>query len=203
MSDAPRVIRGAAGVQAWQAPVVEDSARRPVTVEEVEDIQRRAYEEGFARGQREGLAAGAETVARLQALLRALEAPLADLVPELEESLLLLAKALARQLVRRELKQDPAQVVGVVRDAVAALPGAARDIRVHLHPEDAALLRELLAPEQGESPWRLVDDPCLSRGDCRVETETSRIDATLEQRLTAIVTQALGGDREEDDDAGP
>lgn len=203
MSDGPRVIRAARDARPWQAPEMAGRSANPVTVEQVEDIQRRAYEEGFAEGRRAGLAAGSEAVERLRAVLQALEAPLADLTPELEESLLRLAKALARQLVRRELKEDPAQVVGVVREAVAALPGTARHIRVHLHPEDAALVRELLAPEQGESPWRLVDDPVLARGDCRVETDASRVDAGLEQRLTALIAQALGGergeDREEDD----
>ena len=49
--------------------------------------------------------------------------------------------ALARQIVRRELKTDPTQIIGIIREAIAALPVAARDVRVHLHPEDAAVVR--------------------------------------------------------------
>jgi flagellar assembly protein FliH len=36
------------------------------------------------------------------------------------------------------------------------------------------------------------------RGDCRVVTENSRVDATIENRLAAIMANTLGGEREED-----
>ena len=53
---------------------------------------------------------------------------------EVERELLTLAMALARQIVRRELKTDPTQIIGIIREAIAALPVAAREVRVHLHP---------------------------------------------------------------------
>ena len=62
-----------------------------------------------------------------------------------------LAVTIARQLVRRELRIDPAQVIAIIRETVALLPAAARDVRVHLHPEDAAVVREKLATPDGRS----------------------------------------------------
>jgi len=44
---------------------------------------------------------------------------------------------MVRQLIRREVKLDPGQIVGVVREALGILPISARNIRVVLHPEDA------------------------------------------------------------------
>ncbi|RMG30702.1 MAG: flagellar assembly protein FliH, partial [Gammaproteobacteria bacterium] len=51
-----------------------------------------------------------------------------------------------------------------------------------------------------ERDWKLVEDPTLSRGGCRVETESSRIDATVEQRLHAVLARFLGGERQGDPD---
>jgi flagellar assembly protein FliH len=79
-----------------------------------------------------------------------------------------------------------------VRETVALLPAAAREVRVQLHPEDAALLRERLATPQAESAWTIHEDPVMSRGGCRVTAEAAQIDARLETRLAAVMTAILG-----------
>jgi len=105
---------------------------------------------------------------------------------------------IARQLVRREIKTDPGQIVAIVREAILALPGAAKKIYVYLHPEDLELVKTKLSTSEPESYWRLMEDPTLSRGDCKVLTDTSTIDATLERRLSSLVANMLGGEREQD-----
>jgi len=107
----------------------------------------------------------------------------------------MLAVALARQLVRRELKADPTQIIGIIREAIAALPVAARDVRVHLHPEDAAVVRQHLAPTECERAWVLVEDPVMARGGCQITSQTSRIDMRLEKRLGAMLSELLGDER--------
>jgi flagellar assembly protein FliH len=49
-----------------------------------------------------------------------------------------------------------------------------------------------------EHAWKVVDDPVLARGGCKVLTDTSQIDASLETRLTAILATVLGGERSHD-----
>ena len=182
----------------------------PVTVSHIERWQRHAYEEGvaegreagFAKGYEEGLsAAQAESRARvdhLESVLQTLTAPLESLDEEVVESLVDLSVAIARQLVRRELKTDPGQVIAAVREAVSALPVSSRSMRVHLHPKDAATVRDALALKGNEVPWELLEDPTLTLGGCRVETDTSRVDATVEGRFAAVVADVLGGERDED-----
>jgi flagellar assembly protein FliH len=57
-----------------------------------------------------------------------------------------------------------------------------------------------LAIDEFSVPWKLIEDVVISRGGCKVLTETSAIDATVENRLAAIVATVLGGEREEDED---
>jgi flagellar assembly protein FliH len=71
----------------------------------------------------------------------------------------------------------------------------AREVRVHLNPEDAKLVRARLVEASGDRVWTIAEDPIISRGGCRVSSESSSIDAQLEQRLGAAIAAALGDAR--------
>lgn len=175
------------------------AAQKMPTVGGLADLQAEAYQEAFEQGLAEGREAGrAEVraqVERLAGMFYDLAKPFEVLDSEVERELLTLAMALARQIVRRELKADPSQIIGIIREAIAALPVAAREVRVHLHPEDAAVVRQHLAPTESERAWALVEDPVMARGGCQITTATSRIDARLETRVGAILSELLGTER--------
>jgi flagellar assembly protein FliH len=202
----PKAASGVAAV--WAAPDMSDPLKpnKPPTVSGLADLQAEAHAEAFAQGLAEGREAGRgevrAQVERLAGMFYDLAKPFEVLNAEVERELLTLAMALARQIVRRELKTDPTQIIGIIREAIAALPVAARDVRVHLHPEDAAVVRENLSPTENESAWTLVEDPVMARGGCQVTTATSRIDARLETRLTSILSELLGTERLGDNNRG-
>jgi len=188
----------------WIAPQMENRADDPIskkmpTAGALADLQAEAYDEAYELGLAEGRAAGhAEIraqVERLEGMFYDLAKPFEALDAQVETELLTLAMALARQIVRRELKTDPTQIIGIIREAIAALPVAARDVRVRLHPEDAAVIQAHLAPTERERAWTIVEDPVMSRGGCQITTPTSRIDARLESRLGAILSELLGTER--------
>lgn len=194
-------------IENWSLPEVNLSAKReaaarPLTARQIEELQQQAREEGFQIGRREGLEAGKKEIRarvhELDALMQTLAKPLDQLDAQIEDDLVQLALAVARQLVRRELRTDPGQVLAVVREAMAALPLAARNVRLHLHPEDAALVRETLSLSEGERSWSIVEDPVLTRGGCKVSSDTSQIDASVERRLHNVIANVLGGQRETD-----
>lgn len=204
----------------WELPSMEDQGggapprrqRAPgmVTACQVEELQSQAYEEGFAEGKKrgfekgyaDGLAAGhAEVRVRaetLQAALHGLARPMEALDEEVEASLVALSVAIARQFVRRELKMDPGQVVAVVREAISALPVSARAVRLYLNPQDVPVVREAFSLEGDNPPWEVLEDPVLTRGGCRVDSESSRIDASVESHLASVIAHVLGGEREND-----
>jgi len=174
--------------------------QKPPTVSGLADLQAEAHAEAFAQGLAEGRDAGRgevrAQVEKLAGMFYDLAKPFEVLNAEVERELLTLAMALARQIVRRELKTDPTQIIGIIRDAIAALPVAAREVRVHLHPEDAAVVRQNLAPTESERAWTMIEDPVMARGGCQITTTTSRIDARLETRLTAILSELMGTERQ-------
>ncbi len=197
-------------VQAWSAPAIGSAAagapRAPRKPQDMLGGERRAWQEAEAAGRAAGLEAARadiearqrhldDTARRLESALQALSRPLAQLDDNVHSQLAMLATALARALLRRELRMEPAQIIGIVRDTVALLPASARGVRVTLHPEDAALVRERLSVAGPEQAWSIVDDPVLSRGDCRVQTDYAQIDARIETRLNEALALLLGDDR--------
>ena len=137
----------------------------------------------------------------MSAILNSFTRPLEQLDQGVEDELVFLAMATARHLVRRELKTDPSHVIAAVRQAVELLPISTQNIKVLLHPEDATLVRESLSVNNDdEQRWKIVEDPMISRGGCHVETEYSRIDATVETRINSVIAQVLGDEREAFDD---
>jgi len=194
---------GVAQFKRWQVPDVNSnptgSPHRYVTAVQLEKIQKQAYEEAYARGLREGIAAGQaqvkDTARRFVGLAQALERPLKDGGEALERELLQICLTIARQIVRREIHLDRGQIVAVIREAVAALPVATQAIQIRLHPEDGAMVRTVMAESQEDVTWKIIDDPALTRGDCRILTEYSQVDATLDSRLAAIAARLAGDER--------
>jgi flagellar assembly protein FliH len=210
------------GFERWDLPIVEDvsaavkdakhgKAPGLMTAEQIERIQKQAFKEaydaGFQQGRQEGMASGKGEVEYkgklLAELLDSLTHPFEQLDESVEQQMVSLSLAIARQLVRRELKIDPGQVIGVVHEALAVLPVGSQDVKVCLHPDDVVLMREAIMLSEADRDWCLVEDPSLARGDCRILTKVSQVEATLEKRLTAVVSKLLGGERERDSNPHP
>lgn len=185
-----------------------------LTVDEIEAMQKQAYDEAFAQGKQEGFSAGftegskqgyEENMQVLQkkatefaSLLESLSQPFTVLDAEVEKELVKLAIGIATQIIRREIKLDSGQVLAAVREALKVLPLSSQKISVYLHPEDAELVRSALSLDDLSSAWRIVEDPLITRGGCKVDNEVSHIDATVENRLAAVIAMLFGGEREHD-----
>lgn len=193
--------------QRWELPEVDDPSAshysRLLTAGQIEKIQKQAYDEGFNQGKQEGYKAGQTQVSqhatRMKTILDLMTAPLAELDEQVIQQLLDLAVTISRQVIRRELRTDPGQVIGVVRECIKALPIAARKVFIYLHPEDAELVRNAFSIDENmEQGWKIIEDPVLTRGGCRIEAEHSKIDASVEQQLNRVIANLLGGERERD-----
>jgi flagellar assembly protein FliH len=198
----------------WELPEINGPVlARNRRVVDLSGIEREAWDKGYAEGRdaavaavrKEQQAAQVELDRRVQNLASILDfmaKPIAALDSEVQRQLVSLAGAIARHIVRRELKTQPDEIVAVIRETVALLPMTARDIRVHLNPEDAKLVRSRVVEAGSDRSWNVAEDPLISRGGCRVSSENSTIDATLEQRLGAAIAAALGDSRAPDAQEG-
>jgi flagellar assembly protein FliH len=177
----------------------EEGASIP-TVDDIDQWRQQAEEEGFQQGLIRAQQEAEELQRRLLQLIDFFEHPLQSLNEDIEHQLTQLAVTLAQQLVRRELKVEPGEIIGLIRDSVQLLPANTRNISILLNPEDARLVRNALSMENSdeEHSWTLVEDPMITRGGCQINAPPSSINATLENRLSELAASVLGGERERD-----
>lgn len=192
----------------WELPLVNGKVVSSVaTAKELESIQKQAYDEGFALGQKEGFEQKKQEleiqITSLRSIIELLSEPLKELDNEIVNQLSHLSMTVAKQVVRRELHTDEGEIVAIVREAMNALPASSRKIILNIHPDDADLIRKAFSlgdeDDSDEQRWKVVEDPMISRGGCIISSENSRIDATVEARLNRIISTLLGGERESDE----
>lgn len=170
---------------------------QPLTLEELESIRQEAYNEGFATGEKEGFHSAtlrvrqeaevvlATKIAGLEQLMSHLIEPIAEQDSQIEKSLVDLVQHITRQVIQRELAIDSTQIEHVMREALKLLPLGVGNVRLHINPQDFEQVKALR--ERHEETWRIVEDEALLPGGCRVETEHSRIDATVETRIARVM----------------
>jgi flagellar assembly protein FliH len=191
----------------WELPPIDGPvlARRRRSAD-LDAVEREAWDKGYAEGHAAGVTAATQEqqaaqseidrrVQHLGSILEFMAKPIAEVDDQVQRQLAMLAGAIARQVVRREIKLQPDDIIGVIRDTVSLLPVTAREVRVHLNPEDAKLVNSRLAEVTSERAWSITEDPILPRGGCRVTSENSSIDAQVEQRLGAAIAAVLGDER--------
>ncbi|MBE7373166.1 flagellar assembly protein FliH [Pseudomonas lopnurensis] len=195
--------------------VVEEPARsedvpaeevKPLTLDELEAIRQQAYNEGFATGEKDGFHAGqlkarqeadaalAPRLASLERLMGQLLDPIAEQDRNLEHAMVTLVSHMAREVIQRDLLIDSGQIRQVLREALKLLPMGASNIHIHVNPQDFERVKALR--ERHEESWRILEDDSLLPGGCRIETEHSRIDASVETRLNQAIKQLFEQQRE-------
>jgi flagellar assembly protein FliH len=207
-------VSGAEVAEKSESVSLEEELTPVLTVDDIEAMQKQAHGEAFAQGKKEGFEQGFaeglkksyeenlhlmhKQAAIFFTLIESLNQPFKSLDEEVEKELVKLAIGIATQIIRREIKLDPGQVVAAVRAAIKVLPLSSQQINLHLHPEDAELVRAALSLDEMSPPWGVIEDPLITRGGCKVNTDVSHVDASIENRLAAVIATILGGDREQD-----
>ncbi len=199
------------GVSAWRFTAVDgsedllplDAAENEASAIDQAALQQateQAYAEGYARGReaggqevREALEAtvrktAEETAVRMAQLLHATRDHLRKSEDQISHHILELACDLARQVVRQELRGDPAHLRPVIGEALAQLVEDGLPATVRMHPSDLALMQGALAENiGGKSPPEFVADASISPGGCMIESPSTSVDATIEKRWARAV----------------
>jgi flagellar assembly protein FliH len=164
------------------------------TAEELEAIRAAAHAEGYDEGRAAGHAAGhadgvnegqaqaRAELAHLQAIAATFGAAVTNADETIANDVLDLALHLARAMLRTALDVKPELVIPVVREAIEYLPSLQQPALLVLHPQDAEIVRNGIGEELDKGGWRVVPDPTIARGGCKVDTATNQIDAQIGAR---------------------
>jgi len=151
------------------------------------------FDEGFDEGFDQGFEAGAlDARASLgegvRAVIEAFGAEHGAWRAAREREIVSLANALAAAILRRELVDDPSSLERLVGETLAPFDGDTPTPVVQLHPLD---LDAVGTDGGGLQGVELVADASLQRGDCRIRSGASLIEAGVEDRLSALLADEV------------
>ncbi len=158
-----------------------------------EEIERLAYDKGYAKGEQEGRMAARQQAAPLK---DALENTLAELDgirerlrQQIEQEVVELALHVARKVVRHELSVSKDSILCVVKDAMGQLEDPGK-IAIRLNPGDLKHIQgagaRLKATMENLDDIHFEEDPGIECGGCYIQTEFGEIDARVEEQLHAV-----------------
>ena len=169
------------GVQAGREEGIEEGKQQgyDIGLAEGKDAGNRiGYDEGQAK-------AHAELTAQLDRLNRismVLMQGVAERDAELPQVMVNLLTGLAETVVGHELSVSDQAIHRYVEAAMASLPGGEKALRIFISQDDSELIQQI--SEQGTDWPPVAVDKRLSVGECRVESEHSRVDYSASEHLT-------------------
>ena len=185
-------------VVAKRAPEVSAAPQAPsadMLAAATEEARLIGYDEGHAAGYADGLAIGRADAAVELEHLQSLAVTFGNALSQADETIanevLELALHLAKSMFRSALEVKPELIVPVVREAINYLPVLQQPALLLLHPDDATVVREAIGEELDKGGWRVVEDPAIARGGCKIDTPSNQIDAQISARWQRLAN-ALG-----------
>ncbi len=158
------------------------------------------YDEGFKKGEAEGKAAGMkplqDSAQKLSQVMNALTQPYVQINEQAENEFMTLVLSLTKHIIKKELETSPDTIMSVIREAMSVLSGTIRDVKISINPQDAVIFKENIDASDQNIHYTIIEDKTIGRGGCKVKTETSSVDATIEKQFEAFSSQLLGDDDE-------
>lgn len=168
------------GVQAGREEGIEEGRKQgyDIGLAEGKDAGNRiGYDEGRARAQEE-LAAHTE---RLNRIATVLLQGVAERDAELPQVMVNLLSGLAATVLGHELSVSDQAIQRYVEAAIESLPGGEKALRIFISQDDSELIQQV--SEQGIDWPPLAVDKRLRVGECRVESEHSRVEYSAREHL--------------------
>ena len=178
---------------------------QPLTADQLQEIteaaEKEGYDAGYQQGLTEGEAAGkitgkeqglqqgrqliAEHSERLQHLIEALLIPLESEQKIIEDMMLNMVCQLTKAVIHKELQIDSSHITQLITDAINSLPKTTEKFTLYLNSQDSELVQQHLQTTDKDALYH-IDDTLLP-GGCRLATQHSSIDLTVETRMQEVI----------------
>ena len=151
------------------------------------------HADGHAQSYAEGQQASSVELAHLQTIAVGFGTALQHADELIANEVMELALQLAKGMLKAALPVRPELMLPMVREAIEYLPVLQQPALLMLNPEDAQVVRDGIGEELDKGGWRVIEDPSVERGGCKIDTASNQIDAQTSTRWQRL-THALGKD---------
>ncbi len=165
-----------------------------------QEIERDAYEKGYAQGRKDGYEYGKKSMdlvrEHLEQLLNSVQEIPEKVFQDYRNWFIAACLTVLRQIIPGQMQAQP-RAVAQLAQTVLDQAQEHHSLVMYLHPMDLELiekhtdLKERLR-EEGRS-FVLKPDPNMERGGCRAESDIQVVDATLSTQLDLIEEALRGG----------
>jgi flagellar assembly protein FliH len=168
---------------------------------QVELIKQQAFEDGKKEGYQDGVTAGkADIRAEMQyeldkmaetanSIVMSAKRETEKMITAAERQIVDIALAVARKLLARELEENPAVVLPIVKTALEKVHDQ-EQIVVKVSVDDFELVTEAKSDLQMmsgcEQSLTVLADPTISAGSCVIDTAYGSVDARIDMQFEAI-----------------
>ena len=186
-----KIIRGG-GRQSPRISQSSGDVAVALPVDHIMDVEKQAFEQGYAEGERTGRQMGEAMVEsickRYEKSLAELTASHKQMVLTMEEQTVRLALEISRKIVQRELTLDLDLVAALATVALKRLAGH-QSIVLKVSRTDFERVHSAVASVNPSVTVK--DDPALERGDFVIETAQTHLDARLSSQIDTIARALL------------
>ena len=155
----------------------------------VSEIEKEAYEAGFAQGQQAGESMAESLLKQYSVSLEELNKLRKEVFSSSERQVIRLALEIAKKIIKREVVIDEELILTLVKVALDRVADQAL-ITIRVNPKDyhAIERHHTSRPDAGalNETMKLIEDPLIGRGGCVIETDSGTIDARIEEQLREI-----------------
>jgi flagellar assembly protein FliH len=168
---------------------------------QAETIKQKAYEEGKTEGYQAGVLAGKAAIRTemqqeldkiadsANSIITAAQADAQKMITAAERQIIDIALVVARKLLSREIEENPAVVLPIVKTALEKVHDQ-EQIVVKISLADYALVTEAKSDLQMmagcEQPITVLADPTIAVGSCVIDTAYGSVDARIDMQFAAI-----------------
>jgi flagellar assembly protein FliH len=182
-----RIIRGDGRSQKSKISVPSSQVGAGGSQDHIMDVEKQAFEQGYAEGERIGKQMGE---AMVESICKRYEKSLAEfaashrqMAEAMEEQTVQLALEIARKIVQRELTMDPDLIAALAAVALKRLSGH-QSITLRISRQDFERVRGAIG---NLNPAVTVkEDPSLERGDYVIETGQTHLDGRISSQIDTI-----------------
>ena len=177
-------------------PASQVSGASPAAPPDRDSVEREAFSQGYAQGERAGAEAAA---ARAEAVLHRLAQTIEELgtlrtalIRKTERQVVQLALAMAKRIVHREITLDRELLTTMARVALDRLSTTSATT-IRLHPEDYAATAGLRKADESGNV-QVVSDSSVRRGGCLIQSDFGLIDVGVDSQIQELTTILFGRD---------
>lgn len=155
----------------------------------IDDIKRSSFQEGYNEGVKVSRSEAVGHIERVIAIFKEVSGLKAGIIRESEEEILRLALAIAKLIIRQEVKINRDYIYPLLQETIKGIVSK-EELKIRLNPDDLRYMTDMKSDFMNTFDelrnLELVEDPAIKLGGAVIETKSGDVDARIDRQLIEL-----------------